>query len=551
AGWLELLAGKSELAEKHFSNAINFRDNKDKNTPYYALGLYLSSLANGKNEKTYLKNIKISEDDKIGILFNLIINSSNESDIEKVLNIVNEQQKMDIYFYLGEIYKFTGKKKKAEEYFKNAIQLKKFNTIEYIITMVELEILKGNITNFNFPKANINHTLLFDFEKEQISDIFNPPQGGLLSSISPLSEHLSKTINDPPLGKALKISSPQKGFLYTKKGILLENLKNYEYLTFWTYNSSNNKPIFELQFIEEGGIAKFWRRIEITKTGWTKITIPLRFMRQSENRTPSWRNIKYLGLFFRDAADIYIDNFTFLKSSEKNAILSEEELAEIAFPLTQKLQIQKLITNDYIILTNSQEIELKTLENKINEFFSTIKKDFEGVKKSEPDSPPTLIIFANQEEYRNFIPRFAALLLAQADTPKSGGYTIHSIATSFWKSDMGTLRPVYFHEIFHTWLDKFYAFPSGNGDWLQEGFANYYQITFFPQENLSKIIQTALLEGFTPLEELCNGSRISMNQYWQALTVVAMLMNKKEYRNKLTNLLNTFIEKNSVNLTAV
>jgi len=409
AGWIEFLTGKYELAEKHFSNAVIFGNNQDNNMPYYTLGLYLSSIANGKEDKKHLENTKILEQNKIKPLFDLIINNSNESDIEKALNFIDEEEKMDIYFYFGEIYKLKSDRKKAQEYFENTIRLKKFNTIEHIIATVELKILKENIANLKLPQSNISHTVLFDFEKEENSDIFNPTQGGLSFSISPLPESLPETIDTPPSRKTLKITSPAKGFLYTKKNLLPENLIDYSYLTFWAYNSSNNKPVFEVQFIEERGIAKFWRKIEITKKGWTKITIPLRFMRQSENKTPSWKKVKYLGLFFRDAADLYIDNLTFIQCPKKTAVLLEEELAEIAFPLTQKSQIQKLIKEDYIIITNSQELEFGKLENKINEFFFTIKKDFEGIKKSKPDSPPILIIFANEEEYRNFTPRLAFL----------------------------------------------------------------------------------------------------------------------------------------------
>ncbi len=549
-GWVAMLAGKNEAAEKCFLNSVNTR----KYDSYDALGLYLSSLALSRENKKVIEDaIANSKDEKIKPLLKAIVEGG---DLEKLVGSSDDDQKTDIYFYGGEILKIKGDKNKAGEYFSKVIELKKTNTMEYLFAMTERSILEGKIKADLeiISSAKGDDKILFDFEKDDLPEKFNQPQGGLAFTVENIPQELPDTVEGRPSGKALKVKTPGKGFMYTKKGILPENLVECESLSMWIYRASEGEPIvFEVQFIEDGGGSKFWRKTEIVKPGWAKVVIPLRYMRQSDEKTPSWNKVKYLGFYFRNDADIFIDNVSLLSKTGKTAVVSPEELAEIAFPVTPKDQIKIVKNPDFIIVSNSKELEIEKLEKRMSEFFGVARKGLEGVKKATPDAPPILAVFATQDEYRNFTPRLAALLLGQASPPSSGGYTIHSIATSYWDPERKTLRPVYFHEMLHSWLDKMYGFPCGNGDWIQEGIANYYQLTVFPQDDLDQIILNGIASSkmHMPLKDLCSGKRIPMDRYWQALSVIAMLVTKDGYKENFPKLLNMLVEKRSTDLNPV
>ncbi len=396
--------------------------------------------------------------------------------------------------------------------------------------------------------------VLIDFGKADISSVFNEAQGGLVFSLDDCPKELEGADKGLRSGKVLSIKSPAKGFLYTKDGILPQDLDECESISVEIYSSFENAPaVFEIQFIEGVGKSKFWRKVELAKAGLTKVAVPLRFMRQSSERTPSWKNVRHLGFFFRTGLDLSVISITLLSKTGKTAVISPEELSEIAFPETPASQVKIVKDKDFIIVSNSKELEIESLEKKMGELFGKVKKDFEGIKTSVPDSPPTLAVFATQDEYRKFTPRFAEMLLGSASPPTSGGYTVNSIATSSWDPSKGTMRPVYFHEMLHSWMDKVCGFPSSNGDWIQEGFANYYQLMFFPQDDLGQII----LDGIgnpkmhMPLKELCSGKRIPMDRYWQALSVIAMLENKDGYKEKMPKLLEVLLERRSTDLNPV
>ncbi|HBC87922.1 MAG TPA: hypothetical protein DCZ94_13290 [Lentisphaeria bacterium] len=548
-GWVALMAGKKEIAEKCFLNSVSVR----KFDPYDALGLYLASLSLGKENKKVLEDaFSNSEDEKIKPLLKSLLESGG---IGKIAENSDADQKTDIYFYGAEIAKIKGDKEKAREYFSKVLELKKTNTIEFMLAKAENEILDGRIkAEMEISSARGEDKILFDFGKDGISEIFNEPQGGLTFSVEDIPLELPETVEGRPSGKVLRIKSPAKGFMYTKKDKLPEDIPECESASMWVYRPSGGEPVvFEVQFIEDKGRAKFWRKVEVVKAGWSKVVVPLRYMRQSDERSPSWKNVKHLGFFFRGDAEICIDNISLLSKTGKTAVVTPEELAEISFPGTPKDQIKIVKNQDFIIVSNSKELEIDKLEKRMIEFFGLARKGLAGVKMSTPDSPPILAVFATQDEYRNFTPRLAGLLLGQAAPPTSGGYTLHSIATSFWDPERGTFRPVYFHEMLHSWLDKMYGFPCGNGDWIQEGIANYYQLSVFPQDDLDQIILNGIAAQniHMPLKELCSGKRVPMDRYWQALSVIAMLLDKEGYKENFAKLLDVLIEKKSTDLNPV
>lgn len=349
--------------------------------------------------------------------------------------------------------------------------------------------------------------------------------------------------------QVLRLTIHTPSFLYTKDGSLPSPLDEYDSLAFWAYRDPAPEPtILELQLLETDGKAKFWRRLDLTHTGWKLIEVPLRYMRRSDTRTPRWDRVRRVGFYFRHPATLSLAQLTFTKGPHR-AHLTADELAAIAFPNTPRNQLKIVDKPDLLLLTDATQLDTTLLSERLTEINRCLRHDLPFL--NGPDGQPTLLIFATENAYREFTPRFAAKLGGVADKPTSGGYTIQAIATSSWDPNKGTLRPVYSHEYVHAWLDRVAGLPSGAGDWVQEGFANHYQIRFHPQNDLPNLIRASIADPqqYLPLQQLCSGKRIPMNRYWQALTVVRFLLEKTSYQQYLPALFEAFHKNASTDLS--
>ena len=55
----------------------------------------------------------------------------------------------------------------------------------------------------------------------------------------------------------------------------------------------------------------------------------------------------------------------------------------------------------------------------------------------------------------------------------------------------------------------------------------------------------------TPFARLCNGESIPTNRYWQAMTLVDMLLSHEDYRNRLPKMMAAIQESRSTNLEPI
>jgi hypothetical protein len=111
------------------------------------------------------------------------------------------------------------------------------------------------------------------------------------------------------------------------------------------------------------------------------------------------------------------------------------------------------------------------------------------------------------------------------------------------------LRPVYAHEYVHGLLSQAALVPN-SGEWFQEGLATHFQMQFHPQKGLSRQIAQDLQNEakLAPLADVCNGKKVALNQYWQALTVVDLLLAHESYRPQLPALVAAFQKSGSTDL---
>lgn len=355
-------------------------------------------------------------------------------------------------------------------------------------------------------------------------------------------------------GKALHAVTPGKSILILRPDAapLPKNLPELSDIDFYIHRpaaaaNEEKDPVLEIQFRESDQKAWFWRRVIITRTGWTRVTLPLRFFRASDRRNPHWDKVDRLAFYFRNQADVHIDAIRFLDAPERSALLQTGELAQLAFPDSAAEQVRIIDQPTHRLLTDAPDLEHKALADHLARTVDALQKDLPFLPK--PTSPPTLIIFATEQQYRAFPPRFAERLDAQAAAPTSDGFTFHALATSSWNAAKGSLRPVYTHEFIHSYLELSASLPD-DGGWVHEGLASFYQLRLHPQANFPALVRKSLADpdAHLPLDQLCSSRRIPLNRYWQALTVWNFLLSTPSYRDKLPALFDHFRTTASTNL---
>jgi len=392
------------------------------------------------------------------------------------------------------------------------------------------------LTSFGLGPARGQEQVLFDFEQGDLKGAWTAVRK-IEAARTPVPEPAAK-VEDGPDGQGLWLTSPGEGGLFSQPGKVPADWQDFAELSFWLYRTADEAaqhPVstLDVQVLESDGKTKFWRKLVVDHTGWKKVTVPLRWMQFGSGRMPRWDQIARVGIWCRDPVKICLDELAVQPGpAPKASRLSTEELISAAFPLVPAEQVQKFETAELRVLTDARDLEVGKLGEHLDKVLKRLKTDL-------PLSPaardlPTLIVFARQSDYEQFPVGIAKRLNASAAPPTSGGFTFHGLATSYWDPDKGTLRPVYTHEFVHSALSQLALLPN-QGEWLQEGLANYYQLGEHPQENFAELVRVALEQPNLrwPLNDLCAGDRVPLNRYWQTVTVAAFLLKSPAYREKL------------------
>lgn len=335
-----------------------------------------------------------------------------------------------------------------------------------------------------------------------------------------------------PRGKALRIDGQARGFVYSAKGTVPDRISDAAELSMWIKRGAAPVTV-ELQLLEADGNSKFWRRVDLQGEGWQKVDVPLRYMRWGGNRTPAWSRVSRVGIVLRAPGEVWIDEVKLRFTPDATASLTTKQLAAIAFPDAPADTVRSAEWPGGRVLTNAPQLDLKAMEAHLKKVTETLRADLPFLPQPK-GFIPTLIVFADDAQYRQFAPRWAKLHDAQMDPPTSGGFTFMSLATGAWNEKFGNLRPTFTHEFVHAYVECAAGLSSGSGDWLHEGLATHYQLVFHPQEGFAQIVTTGLARpnANLPLAKLTSGQRVPLDRYWQARTVVQTLLSKA-YRDKL------------------
>jgi hypothetical protein len=382
--------------------------------------------------------------------------------------------------------------------------------------------------------------LLFDFNKEKLTADWTAVGGDRIEASRQRLPASNVRDRFAPDGQGVTVRTKGNSGLVCRSQRVPQDWSAFDSVSFWVHRDAG-EPIsnMEVQFYEADGKARLWRKVTVEHTGWKQYSFPLEWCRWGEGRIPRWNRIDRFGFWFRDPAELSFDSITVSKTpAVRSDFLSPDVLAELPGIFGGE-RVRRKETPEVVILTNVAELEIEELANRLTKRVAEWRRDLGFLEQSA--ATPLLIVFATREQYEQFAPRLGAQFNSVAAAPQSDGYTISGIATSYWNEQQGTDRPVYTHELFHSFLVRTLRIDT-KGEWLHEGLASMYQIRAHPPENMSRLVMDGLKnERFrTPFQKLCAGERIPENRYWQAATLLEMMFATPQYREKLPKLFASF-----------
>jgi hypothetical protein len=355
-----------------------------------------------------------------------------------------------------------------------------------------------------------------------------------------------------PKGNCVEVAATRRTAIYTRSNVAAD-WRGVDQITFWIYRSKEEaekaqRVAAEIHLLEKDGRTGFWRRFDISHTGWKQYTLPLKWLSPLDGRIPQWSRIDRVGFLFLGEATVLLDDVsaqTFDKS--EGAYLTTEELLKVAFPLRERNELIVVSRPELFFATDAKHEDAKKIADDLADVQKAVEKDFPFLVAAE--APPTLLVFASQQHYREFALRFGKLFGRVAPVPMSDGYTMFAVATGWWEPKYGAKRPTFIHEFVHSVLERRLLLPN-RSEWFQEGIATHYQLKMRPQANLAELVMTGLSEEKhqLPFPRLCDGQLIETKHYWQAVTLLEMMMVNKKYNRKLKELVAAFNRTGSTNL---
>lgn len=338
-----------------------------------------------------------------------------------------------------------------------------------------------------------------------------------------------------PAGYGVRLKSPGSGGVFSKGFAAPVDWRSTAELEFWVYRSADEaaaRPasLVDVQLLSKDGRTKFFRKVELSHTGWKKFELPLKYFAWGSATVPRWAGVGRVGIWMRDAGDLLVDGIGIETSADPRAAeLRAADLESLAFPAAAPGAIRRVDTPTRLVLTDASKFDLDAYQKHLDAVEAALTADLPFL--APMSVRPTLIVFQEEASYRRFAPKLAGLFMQVAREPRADGFTARGIATSSWKGDAP--RPVFTHEFVHSWLSV-RADLDNRGEWLQEGLASRYQLRFHPQD-LKPAITAALqdVKLRSPLSELANGRPIPMNRYWQAATLTGYFLETESLRPKL------------------
>lgn len=391
-----------------------------------------------------------------------------------------------------------------------------------------------------FGAVHASQVVLFDFE-----------EGSLNGSWS-ANGRISVAREPDPVeaeGFAIRVEASGPSLISTQPGAIQEDFSQYAELRFRAYLPPEQEPThIEVQLAEYDGSARFTRMVEIDQEGWHEYTVQLRWMSPTPGRLPTWAAIQRLVIQFPKPTNIHLDDLTLVEVQGVTVEPTMEELLDLAYPLPDiDAALEGIEGNPEGIAIDLPHVlliapNLDQDPTKLLEELAQIRAELgDELNVLRNDAQPILIVLPNEARYLEFCGQLAERYGRTVTEPASDGVTILGHAITYWDPEQGWERPTLIHEYVHSVLDRQSRLPS-KSEWVQEGFANYFQIRFREPDSFEELY-AALEENDerSSVARITTGSRIERSQYPRALSIIEFLKQEPQFRDRLPLLVETFI----------
>ncbi|MCX6875883.1 MAG: hypothetical protein NTW21_19040 [Verrucomicrobia bacterium] len=350
-------------------------------------------------------------------------------------------------------------------------------------------------------------------------------------------------------GRCLKLKTEGGGMAYCLPGKVPGDWSAHGAIRLFLHRGADQQDkrlVIDVMATDDDGKGQLWRRLDLDFTGWARVDMPLRYFGPGDGRLIRWNEVRRLGVRFGGPSEVSIDSVALLPAGEGlGNRVTTDELSRFAFG---KPAAETTVgTGRFVVLSDVKDVAFAPLEQDLGEVLRLLHS-WLPMEECAAD-PPTLLVFANEAEYRAFPPRYAAAIKREIGPPQSCGFTIDGISAGFWDSAQGLQRPTFLHEFAHSAIEKQLRLPN-RSEWFQEALANLIQTRFRPQPGLAEQITTAITNPAyqIPLRQLCNGQPVPLAHYWQTFTLMDLLLTDPALRPRLPDLVAAFRKAGSTDL---
>ncbi|KPK80739.1 MAG: hypothetical protein AMJ81_11440 [Phycisphaerae bacterium SM23_33] len=222
----------------------------------------------------------------------------------------------------------------------------------------------------------------------------------------------------------------------------------------------------------------------------------------------------------------------------------------ICFPATSPTKAPATYRRDGIILWTDAPVDGEALVKHLEEVQSHLEAMFRPGQPASASRPTTeasprpvaLAVYARAPDYDQFWQRVAAHYNGRfgAITTEGFSYRVFCATSYDTPEKFARRRALLCHEFAHVWLFQNRGLRN-DGNWLTEGIATAVQLHFFPESgdraDFARWMETGQM---LPLKRLMDLARIDLKHYWQAGTLVELLLLR--YREKLPAVVSAFNE---------
>ncbi len=280
----------------------------------------------------------------------------------------------------------------------------------------------------------------------------------------------------------------------------------------------------------------FQRRFDLLPGGQAKrMEWPLPLWRWGNDKVGAWSEVRALALRVEsNASQIWLDQL--VVEADDDADAADEAMVKTAFP---DRPVQTVMVDDFLVATDAMDEvpreQMLEIIDHMKRLRSWTRRVFTDAKPVEDSGPIAMFIFRRMEDYSSFFIQLGRQWNVAVVPPSHTGYTVQDICAAVREGPM-QIRPVYVHEATHAVVARELRLLVGDAShaWLQEGLANYIQLSLFPQSmsrnQYVKLFHEPIGEGtfFRPLGELL-GKPVHSGNYAQLASLLAFLAQERPH----------------------